>query len=247
MTALLPTTFYFRFSAAVGYCDELPAGAPGPSARPAAKSSEFRLLGLTEEHALPSLGALDGRPEFGQLRLAWNERGLGIALEVLGKRQPPQVDPHRPELSDGLHVWIDTRDARTIHRATRFCQRFYFLPAIGRPSARTGGVGEWSLAPAGQVRINRAREDAPLCGRDDLLAVVRPLAKGAASAGNRGYLLEAFLPAACLTGFDPQENPRLGFCYHVHDAELGDQFLTVGREFPFAEDPSLWSTLELTR
>jgi hypothetical protein len=31
----------------------------------------------------------------------------------------------------------------------------------------------------------------------------------------------------------------------VRDAELGDASLTVGPEFPYAHDPSLWSTLEL--
>jgi hypothetical protein len=48
-----------------------------------------------------------------------------------------------------------------------------------------------------------------------------------------------------LAGFDPDQNRRLGFCYAVHDAELGDQTLSVGADFPYWEDPSLWSVLEL--
>ncbi len=52
-------------------------------------------------------------------------------------------------------------------------------------------------------------------------------------------------PAECLQGYDRDSNPLLGFYYAVKDAELGEQFLTVGREFPFDHDPSLWSTLEL--
>ena len=62
-----------------------------------------------------------------------------------------------------------------------------------------------------------------------------------------GYHLEAFLTAAGLTGYDPEQNPRLGFYYVVHDQELGNQVLSVGGEFPYAEDPSLWSVLELQR
>jgi hypothetical protein len=31
----------------------------------------------------------------------------------------------------------------------------------------------------------------------------------------------------------------------VTDPSRGDQLLGVGREFPIADDPSLWSTLEL--
>jgi len=53
------------------------------------------------------------------------------------------------------------------------------------------------------------------------------------------------LPAEVLTGFDPAENPRLGFFYWLKDTELGSQSLTASRDFPVAEDPSLWSVLEL--
>ena len=62
-----------------------------------------------------------------------------------------------------------------------------------------------------------------------------------------GYRLEAFLPAAALNGFDPQEHPRLGVYYAVRDQAIGDQFLSVGWEFPFSDDPSLWAVLELVK
>ena len=60
-----------------------------------------------------------------------------------------------------------------------------------------------------------------------------------------GYLLEAFLPAAVLNGYDPEEHRRLGVFYAVRDDELGEQLLSLAPEFPFWEDPSLWSVLEL--
>ena len=62
-----------------------------------------------------------------------------------------------------------------------------------------------------------------------------------------GYRIEAFLPAAVLNGFDPEQNPRLGVYYAVRDMELGEQVLSVGSDFPFSEDPSLWGVLELVR
>ncbi len=55
------------------------------------------------------------------------------------------------------------------------------------------------------------------------------------------------MPGSVLNGFDPEQNPRLGFYYAVRDAELGEQVLSVGSEFPYWEDPSLWSVLELVR
>jgi hypothetical protein len=63
---------------------------------------------------------------------------------------------------------------------------------------------------------------------------------------SNGYLLEAFLPGEVLHGYDPEEHPRLGFFYSIHDEELGEQVLGVGPEFPFWEDPTLWSVLALT-
>jgi hypothetical protein len=61
-----------------------------------------------------------------------------------------------------------------------------------------------------------------------------------------GYSLEAWLPATILNGFDPAAQPQLGFFFAVVDAELGLHTLSAGDDFPFASDPSLWSTLQLS-
>jgi hypothetical protein len=60
-------------------------------------------------------------------------------------------------------------------------------------------------------------------------------------------VLEAAVTADGLTGYDPSEHPRLGFTYVVIDRELGWQTFTVGSEFPYQEDPTLWGSLELAR
>jgi hypothetical protein len=73
------------------------------------------------------------------------------------------------------------------------------------------------------------------------------LLQSVSRATRSGYELEIWIPAECLQGYDRDSNPMLGFYYAVKDAELGEQFLTVGREFPFDHDPSLWSTLELAK
>jgi hypothetical protein len=90
-----------------------------------------------------------------------------------------------------------------------------------------------------QTKINRAQQDAPT-------APVSSIAFRCSSVRG-GYLLEAFLPSVALNGFDPEQNRRLGIYYAVRDAELGEQVLAVGSDFPYWEDPSLWSVLELMR
>jgi hypothetical protein len=198
---------------------------------PRLKDADGHLHDLPESARLNHFAGLDGQSSFADVRLAWNELGLGVQVSVNGKQQPAVGDADKPKSSDGLSLWIDTRDARASHRASRFCHHFLFIPSGGGPDKDEPFVA--------QAKINRAQQDSPAANLADV-----PLryhrAKG-------GYRLEAFLPAAALSGFDPQEHPRLGVYYCVRDQELGDQFLSVGWDFPFADDPSLWEVLELVR
>lgn len=186
---------------------------------------------LGEEHRLLGLHELEGRPTLGDIRFAWSEEGIGFQLRVQGKRKPAWCHPNRMDGSDGLQIWIDTRDTHNIHRASRFCHRFAFLPA---------GGGRMKDQPvADQLLIDRAREN-PNPVRPDVFKI-------RSEKRVDGYLLEGLVPAEALTGFDPEEHPKLGFTYAIMDHERGEQTFTVGNELPYDADPSLWGTLELTR
>ena len=215
MAAVVPHSFLFRYSFPIRRADNLPR-------------KEGPLLELSEEYALPDLSALQEGPRFAEIRMAWNVNGVGTRVQVQGKRSKPVCHAPIPEESDGVQVWIDTRNTQSIHRASRFCHHFCALPAAEK---RRGGP------IAVQLPIARAREEAPLA-RPEQLPVQAELRRD-------GYVLDLWLPTECLSGFDPEANPRLGFYILVRDMELGEQYLTVGREFPFASDPSLWSTAEL--
>jgi hypothetical protein len=217
--ALIPHRFLLRVAYPCRYVKALP------------REDDDRLLDLPEECRLDSFAAMDDKRDFADVRLAWNEFGLGVQVEVKGKDQLLQGDVSRPRGSDGVTVWIDTRDARTSHRASRFCHQFHLLP--------TGGGPDGDEPVLVQTKINRALQDAPLCNPNEV-----PFR----SARTRsGYWVEAFFPTVVLNGFDPEQNRRLGFYYAVRDAELGEQVLSVGSDFPYWEDPSLWSVLELAR
>jgi hypothetical protein len=218
-TPLLPQAFWFRLSVPCRRIDGLPkAGGKG------------RLLDLPDSCAVPDIAALEGKPSWANLRVAWNPQGLAFAVEVTGKAGPIAHDPGRPYGSDGVQLWIDTRDTRNVHRATRFCHWF-------TANLVPGGSGSTVGVDVLQKPIHRAAADAPLSRPETISARAERLRKG--------WRLELFLPAEALNGFDPESNRRLGFAYQVTDPEREDQFLGVGREFPIAEDPSLWSTLEL--
>ena len=189
------------------------------------------LLELPESGRLDPFTEPEGSSGFADVRLAWNESGLGVQATVRGKSRPPLGDVSRPRASDGLTLWLDTRGDRTSHRASRFCHQFHFLPAAGGP--------ERDEPAFAQTKIHRALADAPLASAAEVPFRCHRV-KG-------GYRLEAFLPAAALNGYDPEQNPRLGVFYAVRDLELGEQTLGLSGEFPFGEDPSLWSVLELVR
>lgn len=215
MSPILPPAFFFRYAIAVPFQADLPR-------------KRGRLLGLPESCTLPRVNLSESDPAFGDVRMAWNRQGLGISVEVKGKSMPLSGNPHAPAQSDGLQVWIDTRNTQTIHRASRYCHHFCLLP----------GAEKKKLVPkALELAIARAREERPLADAKDL--------RIEATRHSDGYLLEAWLPAKSLVGYDPEANPQLGFYYLLEDAELGRQVLTVGPEFPFDQDPSLWSSLEL--
>jgi hypothetical protein len=220
MPGLVPHRFLIRLAHPCPYVK----GMPHPA-------GDDLLLDLPEAAALSHFAELNGGTRFADVRLGWNEFGLGVQVAVTGKGEDPTGDADRPRSSDGVTLWIDTRDARTSHRASRYCHQFHLLP--------TGGGADKDEPAIAQTKINRALQDAPLCNPTEV-----PF-RGHRARG--GYRLEAFLNGAVLTGFDPEQHPRLGVCYHVRDAELGDQYLSANADFPFPDDPSLWDVLELVR
>lgn len=220
MPGIVPHRFLLRFCHRVPYHKSMPLKGVRGS----------HLLQLPDIARLENMASLDELRNFAEVRLAWNEFGLGLQVIVDGKHEPLECDIHQPVLSDGMMLWIDTRGDRTAHRASRYCHQFALLPA--------GGGDDKSLPYLTQSKINRALQDAPISQSSDIPFQV--------NISKRGYSMEAFFPAAVLNGFDPEQHPRLGIYYAIRDAELGDQYLGMNRDFPIADDPSLWHTIELT-
>ena len=186
-------------------------------------------LKLGPEHTLPHFRELENRSGFAEMRMAWSPRGLLFRLAVRGKEQSIWCRESRPEDSDGLQVLIDTRDTKSIHRANRFQHSFYLLPqgsgrnfgdGIGVPMALPRCRELPGPAPAGSLQV-RSRST------------------------KSGYVMEALVGASALTGWDPSEHGQIGFAYLLRDRELGNQSFTIGDEFGFVGDPSLWGSLSL--
>lgn len=214
--SLLPAPFLFRYSIPVTKIDRLPR-------------SKAPLLKLPASAAVPFPSAMESGPEFAKLSMAWNKNGLAISVTVEGKSTWASCDPASPQASDGVQIWFDTRDTQNIHRASRYCHYFCLLPI---------GEGDDGMTPiVKQLPIPRASDDAPEVDEESILIE--------SEADESGYTVSAWFPSETLNGFDPEAYSRLGFYITIQDTELGKQFFTVGDDFPYQGDPTLWASLEL--
>lgn len=218
MLSALPKRALFQFEIPLRYRARLPA-------------VDGDLAKWPERYLLPPLVELEDQAPFADVYAAWNEDHLFFAFDVPAKPGPVQVDPTHWWKKDGVRICVDTRDARDVRRATRFCHFFYVLPAGGGPRQKDPVVG--------LHRMSRAKEPPP------------PVDVGRIQAGaritRRAYSLEVVIPAACLHGWDPAEHPRIGIFYKIKDTHLGGQHLTADDELGWNMDPSTWATGVLVR
>lgn len=187
------------------------------------------LRGWTQAHRLPALVEIEGVEPFADVYAGWDADGLAFAFDVRGHSGPPRCDTQHWWKQDGLRVCVDTRGQRDVRRGTRYSHFFYFLP-VGGGSRRREPV-------AGVHKLNRARETPPATDITRLRCAV--------SLRDRGYVLEASIPGACLNGWDPVDHRRIGLFYKVKDAELPAQHLNGDDEVGWNADPSTWATAVL--
>ncbi len=136
MPQLIPQSFWFRLAFACSRNDSVPSSKKGP------------LLNLSDEYRLPETPRLDGMSPWFEARTAWNPSGLAFAFTLLDKPGPLEYDTDLPDASDGVQLWIDTRDTRDIHRASKFCHRFDFRLRPGRGSSLEVDVSNPPIARA---------------------------------------------------------------------------------------------------
>ncbi len=164
-------------------------------------------------------------------RIAWSEEGLTFQFVLRGKLRRPYCRLSDLEHSDGIEIYVDTRNTKNVHRATRYCHRFVFLP---------GGGGPGEKDPYGSMlKINMAR------GEPATMGAYQPHVECKLS--STGYRLTCHLSRQYLEGWSPSEQPEVGLFFHLRDAELGHICLAYDKQLPVGEDPSLWPTAFLAR
>lgn len=216
MPPTIPPSFLFHYQLRLPRVDDLPR-------------TRGRLLGLqnSPELFVPARLNDEGTPV--RIRAAWNARGLGVLLQIRGRQHPPAGRWKAPGNSDWIHLFVDTRHAAGVQRATEFCTSIAVMPvdddAGGAASLRFTDIARQRTMVAGQSAESARVEVLQTDG---------------------GYDLEIWLPGSLLPGFaQVPETGILGFYCVVHDTELGDLPLSIGDDFPVAINPSTWLVLAL--
>ena len=83
---------------------------------------------LDETYRLKTFGEFEGQKPYADVRMGWNEGGLYFSVEVTTKAQALWCRENQLLESDGMQIWVDTRDTHTVHRATRFATGLQFFP-----------------------------------------------------------------------------------------------------------------------
>jgi hypothetical protein len=202
---------------------------PVKQCSPPSRRKTGRLLKQTEMSSLFLPSSLNQQPGFATVAAGWHPDGLGLVFCVSGNPQACAGSSTDVKHSDCALIWIDTRPAGNVQRATEYCHHFACLPSDGQAAGGPAVV----VQPIAQQRIQRidSNPEKMTC---------RTHSK------KDGYELEVWIPGSQLYGFrEISELGRLGFYCVVQDTHLGDQPLSVGDDFPTSYNPSTWIQLEL--
>ncbi len=215
---LIPASYLFRLSLPLYYRETI--WKKGITLEPRYEIPQFQTLDQDQARENPLSTCI-----------AWSEEGLTFQFTVSGKKQKPHCRITDLEQSDSIEIFVDTRNTKTVHRATRFCHRFLFLPS-------GGGVN--GKEPYGSMlKIRLARGEPTAIGQFQPQVVCQNK--------RNGYQLSCHLPKKFLEGWQPQEQPEIGFYFLLRDQELGVVSMTYDAALPVNEDPSLWPTAFLAK
>ena len=82
--ALIPARFLIRVCHPCKYVKKMPL------------KNRDALIDLPESCRIDNLAGIDGTKNFADVRIAWNEHGLGFQVQVRGKEQVLQCDAAKP-------------------------------------------------------------------------------------------------------------------------------------------------------
>lgn len=192
-------------------------------------SDATRLPGVRRSQTVGLERSPDPNPS---VYLGWNHDGLYMGLQVFNNDIASPSDKESWWTRDYAEFWVSTRPvASNQNTFDPYCHQFFFVPNESASSGSTHGyVGQWH-------RSGDALKDS-LIPDTAIQDAVRILPDR--------YVLQLFIPAASLNGFDPVNQPAMAFNIHVRNFEKAqDYFWSAPKEVLTQERPSTWGTIYL--
>lgn len=186
---------------------------------------------LPKDYLLPNLSRFHGDLNFAEVALGWNQEGIFGSVFVSGSFEIALYPDYLA--GDAVEIFIDTRDRKTAGFPTRFCHHFFFLPAPVQ--TEDGDV------VAAEVTHFRTDDRHELADAAKLYVATEKVKKQT--------VLNFFIPAECLHGYDPKEFDRLGFnyCISKKKRDSAQFFSASGEDFTIEQHPFLWASLKLVK
>ena len=164
--------------------------------------------------------------------LGWTEKGLFIAFEVFDNDIQGAPAKGWWWTRDHVEFWLSTRaPANDQDGYDVYSHQFFFVPnEWPRDDGILGTAGQWHR-PGDAIK-------------DHLIP--HPQIKTATRVRPDRYVVEMFLPASALNGFDPQQHPDLAFNIHVRNFQHAtDYFWSAPKEVMTQIHPNTWGQLKL--
>ena len=173
---------------------------------------------------LPDTTELLGEDEFAEFKMAWNEDGLIVDVQI----NKPFEDVSYPDFrkGDSLELCIDTRDLKTAGFFHKFCHHFLILPQA---------VGEIQVQ---EISKFRTEDSHPLCDPSELSVETKFMAKE--------FRMQIKISKEALYGFEPQTCKKIGFTYRLNRPGKDPQhFALSSLMYSIEQHPALWASLNL--
>jgi hypothetical protein len=188
---------------------------------------------LTGVRAARTVGSDRAKLPEPNVYVGWRNDGLYVALEVFDHNLSTAPARGWWWSRDGVEFFVSTRPVPADRVGyDEYCHHFFFIPSDFPAHDGIGGtLGQWH-APGDALK-------APL--------VPHPLAKSSVRVLPDRYVVEIFLPAAALNGFDPASHPSLAFNVHVRNYQHAlEYFWSAPKQVLTQALPSTWGTALLT-
>jgi hypothetical protein len=164
--------------------------------------------------------------------LGWSDAGLYVAFQVYDHDIDGAPATGWWWTRDYVEFWIRTRPAKADQDGyDPYSAQFFFVPN-NNPSedGSAGTVGQWHR-PGDALKDN---------------LIPNPFIRQAARIMPGCYVVEMFIPAKALPGWDPRYHPALAFNMHAHDYQHAlDYFWSAPKEVLTQLRPNTWGTLDL--